>query len=225
MKRETRFILLALVIGAVFTIASAWLASWIGASRLTPRPALPQVPRARRLFSDTPALQARGFIPVSIGVIDGWHIDIAVMWVLDRHREGVKTGDYTEMQTVWAGWPARSLTGDRINAMTTASGGDPTVAGIRYEWAWGPDSSGGSFVRWKPRLVPLRPMWPGFAINTLLHALIAWLLIRGPFIARHYSRREIRRRRGRCLKCGYELRGDYGAGCPECGWNREKVVV
>ena len=28
-------------------------------------------------------------------------------------------------------------------------------------------------------------------------------------------------RRGRCLKRGYDLRGELDAGCPECGWGRE----
>ena len=26
---------------------------------------------------------------------------------------------------------------------------------------------------------------------------------------------------GRCFACGYDLRGDYAGGCPECGWNRK----
>ena len=30
-----------------------------------------------------------------------------------------------------------------------------------------------------------------------------------------------RRRRGACLQCGYDLRGELDAGCPECGWRRE----
>lgn len=25
-----------------------------------------------------------------------------------------------------------------------------------------------------------------------------------------------------CPRCGYDLRGDLDAGCPECGWNREE---
>ena len=28
-------------------------------------------------------------------------------------------------------------------------------------------------------------------------------------------------RRGHCIKCGYDLRGDFSGGCPECGWQRE----
>ena len=65
-----------------------------------------------------------------------------------------------------------------------------------------------------------RPIWPGFLINTLFYAIILWLLIPGPFVLR----RLIRIRRGRCPRCGYDLRGQPpeagAAGCPECGWNR-----
>ena len=71
------------------------------------------------------------------------------------------------------------------------------------------------------RDLPLVVIWPGFIINTLFYALILWLLVCGPFALR----RLIRLKRGRCPKCGYDLRGqppEVGAtGCPECGWNRQ----
>ena len=67
-----------------------------------------------------------------------------------------------------------------------------------------------------PRPIPFRPVWPGFPINTLFYATLLWLVTLGPFAAR----RVIRRKRGRCIKCGYDLRGTSGGGgeaCPECG--------
>ncbi len=72
------------------------------------------------------------------------------------------------------------------------------------------------------RALPLTPVWPGFAINTIFYAAILWLLALGPFTAR----RMIRRKRGLCIKCGYDMRGHSGGGgisgggrevCPECG--------
>jgi hypothetical protein len=67
-----------------------------------------------------------------------------------------------------------------------------------------------------PALLPFEPLWPGFAFNTLIWAVFAWVLLFGPLALR----RVIRRRRGRCPRCGYELRGELDAGCAECGWNR-----
>ena len=65
-------------------------------------------------------------------------------------------------------------------------------------------------------VIPLRPIWPGFAINTVFYAAILRLLMFGVST----TRRVIRRKRGLCIKCGYDLRGDLSAGCSECGWQR-----
>ena len=61
------------------------------------------------------------------------------------------------------------------------------------------------------RLLPLRPLWPGFIINTLFYALLLWLLFFAPFAAR----RMLRRRRGLCEKCAYPL--GVSPICTECG--------
>ncbi|MEE9128668.1 MAG: hypothetical protein V3T84_01525 [Phycisphaerales bacterium] len=67
------------------------------------------------------------------------------------------------------------------------------------------------------RALPLRPIWLGFTINTVFYAAVLWLVMFGPFTAR----RMIRRKRGCCIKCGYDLRGTSGGGgggvCSECG--------
>ncbi len=62
-----------------------------------------------------------------------------------------------------------------------------------------------------PRVLPLRPLWPGFAVNTLFYAAILWVVICGPFALR----RLIRMNRGRCVRCGYPL--GESAVCSECG--------
>ena len=61
--------------------------------------------------------------------------------------------------------------------------------------------------------IPLRPIFPGFAINTVFYGAILWLLMFGVFTAR----RSIRRKRGHCIKCGYDVRGAEHEVCPECG--------
>ena len=66
---------------------------------------------------------------------------------------------------------------------------------------------------YRAKALPLRPLWPGFAINTAFYAAIVWLLPLGTFTAR----RMIRHKRGRCIKCGYDLRGTTHIICSECG--------
>ncbi len=63
----------------------------------------------------------------------------------------------------------------------------------------------------KLRVLPLRPVWPGFAVNTLLYAAVTWLLFVCPFELRRF----IRVRRGLCPTCTYPM----GASevCTECG--------
>ena len=68
------------------------------------------------------------------------------------------------------------------------------------------------------QLVPREILWVGFAINTTFYAAMLWLLTLGPFT----MRRIIRRKRGHCINCGYDLRGDFSVGCPECGWQRKE---
>ena len=57
--------------------------------------------------------------------------------------------------------------------------------------------------------LPLRPIWTGFALNTILYAVLLGSLFT--------SRRKIRNKRGLCVKCAYDLRGAEHKACPECG--------
>jgi len=66
------------------------------------------------------------------------------------------------------------------------------------------------------RSLPLKPIFPGFLVNTLFYAAI-WF---GIFFGVAALRRFIRKKRGRCVKCSYDLRGQFDKGCPECGWRR-----
>jgi hypothetical protein len=59
--------------------------------------------------------------------------------------------------------------------------------------------------------LPIRPLWPGFAIDTAFYGTLAFLFWSAP----GFVWRTRRRRRGLCVGCGYELRGMQK--CPECG--------
>jgi hypothetical protein len=64
---------------------------------------------------------------------------------------------------------------------------------------------------WQGVEVPFRPLWPGFAINTVFYAVILWLLFAAPIALRR--RRRIKR--GLCPACAYPI-GESDV-CTECG--------
>ncbi len=62
--------------------------------------------------------------------------------------------------------------------------------------------------------LPVIPLWPGFAVNTLFYAALAWGLWQVPLALRRRSRR----RKGLCTHCAYDRTGiATDAPCPECG--------
>lgn len=63
------------------------------------------------------------------------------------------------------------------------------------------------------RLLGYCPIFPGFAINTIFYAGVLWMVFAFPFV----MRRRLRMRRGECAACGYSLRENTSAKCPECG--------
>jgi hypothetical protein len=58
---------------------------------------------------------------------------------------------------------------------------------------------------------PYLPLWPGFLVDTVFWGGAAFVVWSVPGLVR----RGVRRRRGRCVRCGYELKGLTV--CPECG--------
>ncbi|HMN40086.1 MAG TPA: hypothetical protein PKE29_04520 [Phycisphaerales bacterium] len=66
----------------------------------------------------------------------------------------------------------------------------------------------------------MRPLWPGFALNTIFYAAVAWGLWRGGWQIPLAIRRRRRRAKGLCIRCGYDRSGlpaSPPSPCPECG--------
>jgi hypothetical protein len=100
-----------------------------------------------------------------------------------------------------AGWPFYSLHGGIVNHMGTVRRVDALEL---------PDSLA-SKAHNADRRLPLAPLWPGFAINTLFYAAILWVLFIGPF----KLRRRRRLRHGLCPACAYPV--GVSEACTECG--------
>ncbi len=62
-------------------------------------------------------------------------------------------------------------------------------------------------------LIPLTPMWPGFAANSAIYGLAWFSLAFGVGRLKRWRRR----RRGLCPFCRYDLSGVDSDTCPECG--------
>jgi hypothetical protein len=67
--------------------------------------------------------------------------------------------------------------------------------------------------------LPYRPIWRGLIADILFFSAIAWIVM----MSFTQGRRYLRRNRGRCIKCGYDLRGVASARCPECGRERSTI--
>lgn len=118
------------------------------------------------------------------------------------------------------GWPMRALRSKRFGMFEGSAGVQVRSIVTRFvSWRVGimrlappitPES--GNHVTY----FPARPIWPGFSFNSVLFGAIIWSALLGCT----QMRRWLRRRRGVCPACGYDLKGDTASGCPECGWNR-----
>ena len=120
--------------------------------------------------------------------------------------------DYKNVMRIETGWPVRSLAGAHLSDRTDEAIRSWYTTAIVNPWV--PDN------RRIFTFIPYRPIWPGFALNTLLYAAVLWI----PFVP-FVLRQVLRRRRRACLQCGYDLNHVPHEGCPECGWRRDSEQV
>jgi hypothetical protein len=106
------------------------------------------------------------------------------------------------------GWP--------LYCMWSSSTSTVHLENPQYSFHQGIELGQSDGMKWQDvRVLPLRPIWPGFAINTLFYAVILWLL----WIAPGKVRRLVRVRQHRCPACGFIIApGTCANGlCSECG--------
>ncbi len=128
-------------------------------------------------------------------------------------------GGHVEFFRVESGLPFKSMTGDVWYTTTYDDGSGEFKEHVEFE-PNGPwlrtESLDGVSITW---YLPLRPLWWGFLLDSILYSGVAWLCtlsLTAPRVLRAWRRK----RHGRCVACGYDLRGATTAICPECGHGR-----
>lgn len=129
------------------------------------------------------------------------------MWDFDSYV-------HSEIQ---AGWPWRAWSCRRPGymemwaftggPMSVMPGPNPIVGGIELP----PFTTPIAPRAW--RALPYQPLWLGAVGNTIFFAGLIWLGVATPRMLRRMHRHRL----GRCITCGYDLRGMDHAVCPECG--------
>lgn len=85
------------------------------------------------------------------------------------------------------------------------------------------DRPNSGYAPMKAIALPYLPIWRGFIVNSLMYAFAVSLPYLTWLVVRRFKRAN-RIRRGRCPRCAYDLRGNFAAGCTECGWRRDMHV-
>lgn len=193
MKRRTLTIVTFLLLGIVINVAVAWgLVLWMPTNNwvnLAEKEVRQRIPWDVTVRSD-------------LFFFNGMEIKQTGRSILMLAATEVDDGVDSAVPLYWelhAGWPTMSL--DGTSKMTETGTHYPFLFYLP-EWLW---------ERVEFFVVPWRPQWPGFAINTLLYGGVPWLLVCGPFELRRYRRRK----RGLCVYCAYPI-GTSDV-CTECG--------
>ena len=146
------------------------------------------------MLSAAPGLPFIGLAPCFRGTVDAY----------DFETTGLRRFTY-----VW-GWPYLCLRAEQSEKDLPDGTAVVSTVGIRVPLRGASLGASDSRI-----LLPTRPVWPGFALNSCVFG--------GPFVvtymalwARATIRHRVRRRRGQCVRCGYELLAGVVV-CPECG--------
>jgi hypothetical protein len=199
MRRRITQIIAFLVLGAMVNIAVAWnCAWWCDLEWDTSGPIEEDPWLVAWLDARAHEYDASDWRPPPVWFADqrGWgrrqaHVSSSV--------SGGRIAMPADRTIVIAGWPLLTVEGDYT----------PEWTGGRY--IYHPRGMVSLMMAGRERDSPLRPIWPGFIVNTLFYALLLWLMFFAPFAAR----RTRRRRRGLCEKCAYPI--GTSPICTECG--------
>ena len=221
--RPRRFVFLlalALTAGIAGTTAAAWWISFDGSPLTGPGRIGWSTPEGAgwyfRKWDTRHAVRLEG-VGVSGWVVAGQGTDRGTAlppWSFMNHPPKEQGRVRVEVTEVALGWPRPALS---------------------YLWIWDNQTSqrrlvdGFDIGRTGPGgervILPLRPLWPGFLLNSLLIGALTLpvLMLVAPIARAVGARRRMRMWRGRCPGCGYDLQRRFEHGCSECGWRRVQL--
>ena len=207
MKRRLLLVTVFLLTGAVVNVAGAW-----GCCLLwkLPWPVLFAPSKAATAYwtGQTPVHFDKPAIPRLVGSNESLGMRRRIGWTekasTGNDEEGITEppGAFFIAGIIEAGWPLRGLNGQW---WIGGSSDDPDLLMV-----YGVALPGSDFVS-RPGVLPLRPIWPGFAVNTIFYAVFLWLLSYSALVLRRF----IRVKRGHCTACAYPI-GESDV-CSECG--------
>jgi hypothetical protein len=214
-KGRVAMVVLCLLVGSAATVLVAWTLALVDLPKPAGPPDVIDLPKAwpDAAPADWSPAESRSLSP-------RWWGDLEFATGGTRDFPGGQSGTTIAMQVERVGLPLRAVMSTQIlDGRTLGKPGCysevltlPTWrTGLRPSWRKN-RRIGDHFYSC---ILGVRPVWPGFALDTLLYGALAWGLWRAPLAIR----RGLRRRAGRCVKCGYDLRATpIGSRCPECGW-------
>ncbi len=213
MRRRLLIVVIFLLAGAVVNVAVAWgccfASKGFGDGTKLGFAEIERIADDLRLPSQLRAYESGYKLPRYIRWDGGFTVASGFGSRLDNFRIHPQSDRFPVFgggrnKRVQAGWPALALRGYQIIEVDQLW--SPVMGNYRgpeYRWMHVLMVS----VRRPPVLLPLRPNWPGFAVNTLFYAALLWL----PFVVWRW----VRVRRGFCPKCAYPM-GESSV-CSECG--------
>jgi hypothetical protein len=205
MRRALQIVLVFTILGGLANVTIAFAcAVWSQPSEFDPQ----FMAKIRReFFRRDGAKDGRAYWPlIAHPGMGAQFIDIAI----DEPDliEDSMQGSYPCLGLIRAGWPWNAMEAECWHDATRA----PTPKPPEFRWAVPVQKRYVSANRlFIPRMLPLRPIWPGVVVNSALLALLLWLM----WIAARIIRQAARIRRRLCPRCAYPM--GVSARCSECG--------
>lgn len=227
MTRTAAHLAICAILGCLTSIAVAWGFALRGGVASAPsRLVVAALPDTQDCNHITRAAHSCGYVEIEQQRWFSPRTDIEIVraspWLCHGPpEEGLRRREFQ------FGYPRLCMWGyvdtEDVFCATSSSGIPPSSRNVRCVWR----SSAGSLsqqtrdarsfdrdAREGNLYVPTGILWTGLATNTACYATAWWLILLAPAQLRTF----IRKRRGQCMRCAYDLRSTpAGSPCPECG--------